>query len=140
LKNTSNSKSKITGKKKSNALTIQKLLQETHKEAVNEKEEMVMWLLWQFQNFHGHFSALMEEREDPGTGSQFRQNGYKWRAILTKDLYLFLQRYLSNYSGVKVSRPYEIVVCVSFIIFHHTYFVIFVTSICLLFLVMIPIK
>ena len=47
---------------------------------------------WQIENFHGRFSALMaEERADPLTSGEFRQNGYTWRAILTKNLDLFLQ-------------------------------------------------
>lgn len=66
-------------------------MQETHKEEVNEKEEMVMSFSWHIENFHAHFAALMEERSDPLTSGQFRENGYTWRAILTKDLNLFLQ-------------------------------------------------
>ena len=65
--------------------------QETDKEAVNEKEEMVMSFSWQIENFHAHYAALMEERGDPLTSEQFQKNGYTWRAILTKDLNLYLQ-------------------------------------------------
>ena len=90
IKNTSNSKSKVT-EKNSTVSTVQILLQETDKEAVKEKEEMVMSFSWKIENFHGHLSALMEERADPLTSGQFRQNGYTWRAILTKELDLFLQ-------------------------------------------------
>ena len=67
------------------------LLQETDKEEVKEKEEMVMSFTWQIMNFQAHFPALMEESTDPLTSEHFRQNGYTWRAILTKDLNLFLQ-------------------------------------------------
>ena len=58
---------------------------------MKEKEEMVMSFTWQIVNFDVHFAALMEESSDPLTSGQYRQNGYTWRAILTKDLNLFLQ-------------------------------------------------
>ena len=52
---------------------------------------VVMSFSWQIENFHAHFAALMEERGDPLTSEQFQKNGYTWRAILTKDLNLYLQ-------------------------------------------------
>lgn len=66
-------------------------MQENDREVVKEKEEMVMSFTWQIVNFHAHFAALMEESSDPLTSGQYRQHGYTWRAILTKDLNLFLQ-------------------------------------------------
>ena len=52
---------------------------------------MVMLFTRQIINFHVHFAALMEESSDSLTSEHFRQNGYTGRAILTKDLNLFLQ-------------------------------------------------
>lgn len=64
---------------------------ENDREVVKEKEEMVLSFTWQIVNFHAHFAALMEESSDPLTSGQYRQHGYTWRAILTKELNLFLQ-------------------------------------------------
>jgi len=69
---------------------IQTLVQVPDKD-VNEKEDIVMSFSQQIENFHAHFTALMEETLDPLTTRQLKQNGYTWRAILTKDLNLFLQ-------------------------------------------------
>jgi len=80
---------RLMGKKNNN--NIQTLLQETDKEVVNEKEDMVMSFSWRIENFHAHFTALMEEKSDPLTSGHFRHSGYTWRAILTKDLNLFIQ-------------------------------------------------
>ena len=52
---------------------------------------MVMSFKWEIQDFPESFAALTDGSIGPLTSRIYKEHGLTWRAILTKDLDVFLQ-------------------------------------------------